>query len=30
MVSCVSKGMYTTDGTKFGSLLGETEEYPSF
>lgn len=30
MTACVSKGMYSTDGTKFGSLLGETEEYPSF
>ncbi|EAS06717.1 amine-terminal domain alanine racemase (macronuclear) [Tetrahymena thermophila SB210] len=30
MTSCVSKFMYSTDGTKHGTLLGETEDYPSF
>lgn len=30
MTSCVSKIMYSTDGTKFGALLNETEDYPEF
>lgn len=30
MTSCVSKFMYSTDGTKHGTLLGEVEDYPSF
>lgn len=30
MTSCVSKYMYSTDGTKHGTLLGEVEDYPEF